>query len=116
MEVHGLEKVLASFRDLRKKHRSTEVSVGYSAPYALPVHERLNVRHRTGQAKFLEQPARERSGDVARVIRQHVGDGMPLRDACVKGGEFLLEESRKVVPVDTGFLRDSGFVRVEGGV
>jgi len=29
---------------------------GPAAPYALPVHERLDVRHRIGQAKFLETP------------------------------------------------------------
>lgn len=31
-----------------------KVEIGYSAPYALAVHERLNVRHRQGQAKYLE--------------------------------------------------------------
>lgn len=34
-----------------------EVRVSYGTDYALTVHERLNVHHVTGQAKYLEQPA-----------------------------------------------------------
>lgn len=32
------------------------VEVGFAAPYAAMVHERLDVQHETGQAKFLEAP------------------------------------------------------------
>lgn len=32
------------------------VEIGFSAPHALTVHERTDVPHRTGEAKFLERP------------------------------------------------------------
>lgn len=44
------------------KGDKVDIVVGYggpAAPYALPVHERLGVRHPVGQAKFLESAALE---------------------------------------------------------
>lgn len=35
------------------------VAVVYDAPHALTIHERLDLPHPTGQAKFLEQPTLE---------------------------------------------------------
>ena len=46
------------------------VVMGYSADHAVPVHERLEVRHPIGKAKFLEDPANKReSGAVRRIAR-----------------------------------------------
>jgi hypothetical protein len=33
--------------------------VGFTAPHAAKVHERLDIKHPRGQAKFLEQPLRD---------------------------------------------------------
>ena len=41
---------------------SVEVQIGYggaAAPYAIYVHERLDLRHKVGKAKFLEDPMKE---------------------------------------------------------
>jgi hypothetical protein len=46
-----------------------EGTVGYNMPYAVYVHERLDVYHEPPtQAKFLEQPWSERKGGIAQTI------------------------------------------------
>ncbi len=60
----------------------TEVHVGYTAEYAVYVHEDLFASHmkkdkegqdvQIGQAKFLEQPMREHRDDLIRIVRDEV--------------------------------------------
>lgn len=53
----------------------TVVSVAYSASYSLFVHENLEAHHPVGQAKFLEQPAREYADELARIVSEEVKKG-----------------------------------------
>lgn len=47
------------------------VEVGYGADYAVPVHERTEVRHVTGEAKFLEKAVdRHRRGYTSRIAER----------------------------------------------
>lgn len=41
----------------------------FDAPYAAAVHERLDVSHADGQAKFLEQPVVTESGNVVSALQ-----------------------------------------------
>jgi hypothetical protein len=51
--------------------RGPMVSMGYGTRYALPVHERLEVRHPVGKAKFLEDPVNAaKQGYTDRVARR----------------------------------------------
>lgn len=43
-------------------------TIGYSADYAIYVHERLDVFHPHGQAKYVEGPMREARGTVNQII------------------------------------------------
>lgn len=46
-----------------------DIVVGYVADYAVYVHEDLQAKHQSGQqAKYLEQPAREKKGELLRII------------------------------------------------
>jgi hypothetical protein len=45
------------------------VRVGYTAQYAIFVHENLDSHHEVGQAKFLEAPAREKTSQLIAIIR-----------------------------------------------
>jgi hypothetical protein len=113
--------------------KDTVVDVGYKAPYAVYVHEnreiwppgmRLAEQPRPsgigaywdpqGQAqpKFLEEPTRMMSDELGKQLVQDVKDGMKIRDAMKKLGETLLAASQELVPVETGELRDSGFVQI----
>ena len=46
------------------------VEVGYTAAYAAFVHEDLEARHETGEAKFLERAVQESEDDVVRIVRE----------------------------------------------
>lgn len=114
--VLNMDKVLAAFeaRSLKGKKQLT-VQVRYDAPYAVYVHEDLEMPHPNGgQAKFLEAPARRLKRKMNAIIRSSVINKNGLEEGMVRAGTLLLEESRKLVPVDTGFLHDSGKVVVDG--
>lgn len=44
------------------------VTVGFRAPHAAAVHERLDVPHASGGAKFLERPLVETQGEVREAL------------------------------------------------
>lgn len=105
--------VVASLEDRKLKKPKVSLNVGYTQSYAVYVHERLDVHHPVGQAKFLEQPAREKAGEIGRIIRETYRRTKDLVLSLTAGGLFLQRESQKLVPVDTGALRASAFTRVE---
>lgn len=49
---------------------------------------------------------------LSRMQKLAKNDKKALRRGMVKAGDFLLKESKKIVPVDTGKLRRSGFNRL----
>jgi hypothetical protein len=56
----------------------TEVTVSYSAAYAIYVHERTDLKHKPGKrAKFLEGPARENKDLILATIASKVESSMP---------------------------------------
>ena len=90
------------------------VIVGYTANYALYVHENLKAHHNVGQAKFLEQPAREKALEIAERIVDSMAGGARLHDAIVVGAQLLQRESQALCPVGpTGNLKASAFTRKE---
>jgi hypothetical protein len=49
------------------------VTVGYTAAYAIYVHENLDAQHAAGKtAKFLEGPAREYRADMVHIIQEEL--------------------------------------------
>jgi len=104
---------LSKIADYLKKHRArgtnSTVVVGYTQAYAVHVHENLQSHHPVGQAKFLEQPAREMSKELQKVVADSIKSGLTMEDGLLRAGLRLQRESQKLVPVDTGALRASGF-------
>jgi len=49
----------------------TEVRVGYTAEYSIYVHEMIATR--SGQSKFLEEPARTKVPEMRAIFRKEVG-------------------------------------------
>ena len=70
-----------------------------------------------GQAKFLEQPARELSNDgtLADIVTQLMRKGKTLAQGLVAAGLRLQRESQHLVPVEYANLRRSAFTRLERG-
>lgn len=108
------DKVIASLaaKSLRGKKKA-RLDVGYEAPYAVYVHEDLTANHPNGgQAKFLEAAVRGNRREMAAIVRRSIQAKNGLEEGLLRSGHFLMSRSRPLVPVDTGFLRDSGYVRV----
>jgi hypothetical protein len=91
---------------------TSTVEIGYRAPYAVFVEGNDRARHTTGQAHFLSQPAASLSQAMAIEAQQAIAEGASRREALLEAGDLLLGASQAVVPVDTGFLRDSGYVAI----
>lgn len=114
VSVEGLEGIENTLRAKTLKHRKqADIVVGYSAPYSLYVHENLEMIHTVGNAKFLERPMRTQATNMRKIVKYYLQNKESLEYACQKAGEFLLEKSQEQVPIDTGFLLRSGYVRID---
>lgn len=114
-QVDGLSKTVKALK--AKSVRGGvkgEVEVGYATFYATYVHENTQAIHPVGQAKFLEQPARNsqvkrRQNEAFKTVLSKTNS---LKEALRASGLVLLEASKPLVPVDTGLLQRSGYVFV----
>lgn len=109
LTLKGDKKLVAQLEVQRKAKgkKRCRGSVGYGAPYALPVHENLNAFHPNGQAKYLEQPARDNEAKYAKIVQQAMGQGMTVEQAAYLALLELQRDSMQLVPVRTGFLRST---------
>lgn len=108
------DKVIAALEGLsRNAAKSAKVQVGYTARYAVYVHEDLETTHKNGEAKFLEKAARKVAPRMRGIVAKYVKQKKGLLNGLKEAGDLLLAESNKKVPVDTGWLKSSGFVLVE---
>ena len=135
LKVEGVDKILQQIGERVKKTAqdlNAVVAVGYSTAYALYVHENIEMKWRglprrypakgvywgpKGQAKFLEQPFRElnRSGVLGGIVRKALFRGATMSQALVLAGLRIQRDSQKLVPIDTGTLKNSAFTVVESG-
>lgn len=106
--AHNLKRISEN----TKRGNPITFGVIYTAPYAVHVHEDMEMPHTNGQAKFLEKPLRENAAKMTKMVKDLVKSGKTLRQALLIVGNWLLEESKRLVPVLTGTLRDSGIVKI----
>ena len=92
--------------------KKSAVLVGYSQSYAIYVHENLEAVHPVGQAKFLEQPAREHAKEISETIQRGLKRGLSTEQSLLLGGLQLQAFSQRLCPVATGALRASAFTEV----
>lgn len=110
--AHNLKRLSENVR----RNQKITFGVVYTASYAAKVHEDLETPHTNGQAKFLEQPLRQNARLMSQMVKDLVRkQKKTLREALLIVGQWLLEESKRLVPVDTGALRDSGRVVIKRG-
>jgi hypothetical protein len=109
MTITGVGAMRAEFRRRGASARSYRATVIYDAKYAIFVHENLSITHPNGRAKFLEEVIRTRQREAGRIIEKIMRrKNGTLKEAVLETAKFFLEESKKLVPVRTGNLRDSG--------
>lgn len=117
MEILGLKSLMdkLTLRERAVASQQPKVIVGYTAAYAVRVHEDLEAHHNNGQAKFLEQPARQMTNDgtMSDIVRKALTSGKTMAQALLMAGLRLQGESQRLCPVLTGNLRNSAFTRLE---
>jgi hypothetical protein len=116
IKIEGVPRLLRTLEGLANRARqdaSKRVAVGYAAPYSVFVHEDLTAVHADGtQAKYLESPLRAMHQELAGIVAAEMKNGATLVEAERKAAERLLTVSQTLVPVDTGNLKNSGFIEV----
>lgn len=114
MQIEGLkslQRTLQKKLDKAQAEKGASVTVGFTMNYAVHVHENLASHHVVGQAKYLEQPARQlsNSGKLGQIIRKtHEATGS-LRTGLFAAGIELQGEAQRLTPVDTSALKSSAF-------
>jgi hypothetical protein len=86
------------------------VRVGYYAYYALIVHEDMSRAPRTGQRKYLTAAIEPALEEMRLAVESALVEGGSIEDAAQAAGQKLLEHSLPLVPVDTGYLKESAYV------
>jgi hypothetical protein len=133
-QVENVEKVIATLRAKAAaaiKDNNVSVVVGYTAAYALYVHEMMEPKHLgeprasgigtywgpNGSPKFLEAPFREmnNSGELGKIIKGALQQKRTMAQALLLAGLALQAASMKRVPVEYGNLRASAFTRLDVG-
>lgn len=107
LNLNSLNSKLNNKLSKAKREQKVSVRVSYSTNYAIYVHEDLSAQHPIGQAKFLEQPARDRRGEIKSIIQKAYKRTNNLQQSVLLGALFLQRESQKLVPIDTGVLKNS---------
>ena len=114
-KIERIAEVRKALQARAGKYGPAQVSwvVGFQTQYALVVHERLDVHHPVGQAKYLEQPARTLQKVFAALVTGMVKKGATLVQALGVAALRLQRESQILTPVDTGLLKNSAFTTRE---
>lgn len=117
MRVEGLPKLIAQLLGLAEKEPTVSVSVGFQTNYALFVHENLQAHHPVGQAKYLEQPARQLSNDgtLANIVKIARQQGKTTAQGLLLAGLRIQREAQLLCPVDTAQLKNSAFTKLDEG-
>lgn len=116
IRVENLSRLANRLKDYAKvagRSGNPKLVAGYSAEHALAVHEDLEMLHRVGEAKYLTKAVRRHEGVLRDVVRKEMKRGRTLVQALLTMGYTLMRFSKDLVPVDTGELKNSAFVRVE---
>lgn len=113
-KIEGILSLKGTLSKFKKKYgdkSKPSVSVGFTQAYGIYVHENLEAHHPTGQAKFLEQPAREmgNTNEVTHIVKTVMQQGGTLEDGLLTAGFELQRRAQQLTPVDTGALKASAF-------
>lgn len=109
--VEGQDLLIAKLKAMLVAQQSVDVIVGYTAEYAIHVHEDLEAYHSNGEAKYLERPFKELGPTLFKIVVTAMKGGATVEQALLLAGLRLQRESQKLVPVDTGNLKSSAFTR-----
>lgn len=111
-DLKGKEKLKEQLASRSLQGRKVlNVQFGYRAQYAVFVHEDPWAFHPIGKWRYLADPLRRGRGQMGKIIKTVLRQKKSLELATWAALEWLREASQEEVPIDTGFLHDSWFVR-----
>lgn len=116
VQIDGVGRLITKLKAMIAKAKRENVTyrVGFTASYAIYVHEDMTARHAAGtRAKFLEEPARGKQHEMRTIVKESMRRGLTLSQAVHAAALYLIGEAMEIVPVKTGNLRGSWFVRRE---
>jgi hypothetical protein len=127
--LQGAEELIAKIHDKRRQYGDATVIVGFSAKYAIYVHESIEMKlagkprpngqglywdpQGDAQPRFLSRAVRTLRSQLQPTIKKGLKDGKTLLQALMIHGLRVLRLAQTMTPVKTGALRASGFVRGE---
>lgn len=128
-DIENVLELSKNFDKWAQKFKPTVVIVGFTAAYALYVHERVAMKLKglprkkpskgrywdpipRAQAKFLEEPARTMGKELGRIVAEITKSTGSLEQGILAAGLRLQREAMLRVPVDFGNLKASAFTRV----
>lgn len=112
MQITGFSDLHKKLAVMQKQKAPEPVLIGYSAPYAIHVHENMMAHHPNGEAKFLVKAIIEQTKAVRRYITKRIKAGDKMQDVLIAVANMYMDASDKKVPVATGALRASRYVKV----
>lgn len=113
IKITGTDNLKATLAKRIAQGQDAEVEVGYTANYALYVHEMegANFQRPGAQAKFLETPLRQRKDEWVGIVGKVVEGGGTFQQGLFVAGLQVQRASQDICPVDTGNLRASAYTR-----
>lgn len=130
-KIQNLERLVGKLRGMAAKAKADKeasVLVGYTAEYAIYVHEDMEAEwlgqpRKSGKGvywgpslygpKFLEGPFREFKTVLFQIVAKAMKGKQTMAQALLLAGLRLQRESQLRVPVEYGNLRASAFTRLE---
>jgi hypothetical protein len=119
-QFQGLLRQLRDVYMAGKTEPRATVVVGYTADYAGFVHENMEAHHNPPtRAGWLREKSRtERPHIVKTVIDALQQEGAffytpTMAGAMFSGGMALKRSCEEIIPIETGYLKESGFVRLD---
>lgn len=114
-EVQKIKELSSQLTGRLKRSQSEDqrrINVGFTAAYAIYVHEDLEARHVVGQAKYLSDAVWRFKDVVSQLVVDAMKRGLTMEQALLIGGLRIQRESQLLVPIDTGNLKNSAFTSI----
>lgn len=116
-QITGIAELNRKLKELEKQYTGGKkriiVQVGFTAAYAIYVHEDTQARHSVGQAKYLESPARQYASDLGTIASKITAATRSMEKGLLAAGLRLQREAQQLTPVDTGNLKNSAYTALE---
>jgi hypothetical protein len=133
-QVKGADRLIAKLKQLQVKAKQStkdRIVVGYEAYYAVYVHESVEMKLQgvprpsgigrywdpqgQAEAKFLERAVRSLtySGELSRIVVKVAKSTKSVSRALLSAGVAIRNEAQRRTPVETGYLKNSAYARVE---